>query len=312
MKNKPIIYFVRDFKSYLPEISAYEDYCYSNGIEYKIVSSSFEFSSINRPYIKWMIMGVNKKRDENSFIVHEFLSLSTGKFPRLKNYIKRHLSVKPDFQVFLNKYVKNEFIIKSIPFAIRDMGIDDSFVFHPDVDKSYDFVYCGSLGKNRNISVLFDAFQTGAFKNFSLLIIGEASNELIQRYQSNNICFLGRVQYRDVPRTLAKARCAINFIPDTYPFNVQTSTKLLEYLACGLPVVSTKYKWVDCFNKKHKSPILFINDKLTDELIYDYIYSNHHFPDMTEYSWDSIISEAGIFEKVLKGFNKKFNEECIK
>ena len=43
----------------------------------------------------------------------------------------------------------------------------------------------------------------------------------------------------------------LNLVPDQLPYTRQTSTKLLEYCAAELPVVSTDYTWVREFERQH-------------------------------------------------------------
>jgi hypothetical protein len=44
---------------------------------------------------------------------------------------------------------------------------------------------------------------------------------------------------------LVQARAGLNLVPAHRPYTVQTSTKVLEYLAVGLPVVSNRYPWME-------------------------------------------------------------------
>ncbi|EPL6455566.1 glycosyltransferase [Providencia rettgeri] len=304
---KPFIFFIYDKKSYLPEIFAYEKHCKENSISYKIVDSSFDFKKINEPHIKWTFMGLDLKKNKNSFIVHEYLSLSIGRFKKTKNYIKKYLSTKPDIQIFLNETIRNTFHINGIPYTIRDMGIDDAFFKNTiGINKEYDFCYCGSMDKSREIDKLLDLFTSGVFKNNTILLLGSAPKDLTNKYHNENIHFHGKVDYTDVPRILSKAKCAINYIPNKYPFNIQTSTKFLEYLALGLPVISTKYHWVDKFQEKNKFSCSYLHE-LTELSITTLINSKYTAPDMSEFKWKNIIKNSKVFDIVIEGFNKKFN-----
>ncbi|OEF10071.1 hypothetical protein A1Q5_14035 [Aliivibrio logei 5S-186] len=300
------IFFVRDSISYLPEIYAYEKYCVDNDIKYEIVGVNFNFNLISYPFVKWVIMGVDRNRNKNAFLVHEYLSLSTGKCAKLKNFIKKMVSIESDLQVFLNDNIKKSFSKNNIPNIIRDMGVTPLFKKYDNIKKEYDFVYCGSLGNNRNIDELFLLFSEGVLKDKTLLIIGEANKDLIEKYSSNKVIFYGRVDYKCVPEILCKAKCAINYIPNIYPFNLQTSTKLLEYLSCNLPVLSTKYKWVESFKEKEKAPILFIDSDFTIKSLDDFLGGELYFPNMDKYLWDEIISESKVFETIITGYNEKF------
>ncbi|MBH0036786.1 glycosyltransferase family 4 protein [Pseudoalteromonas sp. NZS71_1] len=299
------IYFVTDNKSYLPEIIAYTDYLNSLCIAYQVVNSDFNFSELKEPYIKWVIMGINRGKDKNCYLIHEYLSLSTGRFAFLKNWIKILLSTKPDYQIFLNRYIKNVFYRKKTDYSLRDMGISTSF-YPYKVKKEFDFVYCGSMGRNRNIRKMFELFERGILKDFTLLVIGDVPEEIKINFVGENINYLGRVDYKDVPKALCRAKCAINYIPDIYPFNLQTSTKLIEYLACHIPVISTKYSWVEEFSEKNNYPIKYIDSFLSSKEFESFINENHAFPDMSKYLWVNIIEQSQVITSVLNGFKEKF------
>ena len=64
-----------------------------------------------------------------------------------------------------------------------------------------------------------------------------------------NIHFAGPVLHEDVPKYISKAKFAINFMVDEEPFNQQTSTKMIEYAALKIPVVTTDYAWARNFQK---------------------------------------------------------------
>lgn len=308
---KPIIFFVHSQKSYLPEIFAYTKYCEMNNIDYKLVDSSFNFESIDFPHIKWTFMGKDTKRNKNSFIVHEYLSLSIGRFKQIKNIIKKSISIKPDVQIFLNETIKNNFHIKETPYTIRDMGIDDSFFncIQPKI-KKYDFCYCGSMDKSREINKLLDLFVDGILKNHTIVLLGTPPDELSSSYKYENISFYGKVNYTEVPEVLLTAKCAINYIPNKYPFNIQTPTKFLEYLALGLPIISTQYLWVEEFLKEKSIACHYLNE-LPNLDINKFISSEHKQPNMSEFKWSNIIHKSKVFDIVTHGFYKKYYSEHI-
>jgi len=62
---------------------------------------------------------------------------------------------------------------------------------------------------------------------------------------------------------LRRARYGLNLVPDRLPYSEQTSTKLLEYCAVGLPVVSTDYRWVRGFAQQHGARLAFVPGRAT-------------------------------------------------
>jgi glycosyltransferase involved in cell wall biosynthesis len=82
--------------------------------------------------------------------------------------------------------------------------------------------------------------------NLKFLIVGggEQDGELRQRVStlglSEKVIFTGFVSYEDLPRYLKMADVAVNTLEPTLVANVAFPNKVLQYMAAGLPVVSTK------------------------------------------------------------------------
>lgn len=307
----PIIYFISPGHQNLPELTAYLDYCLQHDIEAYSVSYTFDFSQERRRIVKWYFMGIPPLlpiKDKKNIIVYEYLSLSTGKISNIKDVIKRLYSLKADLCIYLNDTVKTKlsfpFNVKNI--AYRDMGVSELFLHYINKDeKKYDFVYCGALDEEREIDSLLNNFVNGKLRNYTILIIGEKKDYLNSFSDFDNITFIGKVPYSEVPGYLSLARCAINFIPNKRPYNIQTSTKLLEYISLKMPVLSTKYAWVSDFQHKYNAPILFFDETLSTKAIDQFLNGTVHiYPDMSEFSWEAIISNSRVFDTILEKFNR--------
>jgi len=68
------------------------------------------------------------------------------------------------------------------------------------------------------------------------------------------------VPYAEVPQQLRRARFGLNLVSNIQPYNQQTSTKLLEYCAVGLPVVSNDYAWVRYFAAHYQGNFHLLRD----------------------------------------------------
>ncbi len=86
----------------------------------------------------------------------------------------------------------------------------------------------------------------------------------------NHITVTGKVPHHEVPAHLRRARCALNLVPDQIPYSEQTSTKLLEYCAIGLPVISTDYRWVRNFAASNKAAIAYLPDQASASAYADF------------------------------------------
>ena len=278
-------------KAILPEINAYKKYITG----YQIVDSrELDIINFNDFDLIWKFMGVDFTRKKDLPVIHEYASLSTGKFPKLKNEIKRVFNIKPKVRIFLNKNVKNEFSFNDkIPYIYRDMGIDECFFIKTE-KKNYDFVYVGSMSNDRGIVNILEKFAQD-LKNSSLLMIGEPDKSLYESYKKfSNIVFTGKLKYQDVPKIASQAEYAINYIPNKYPYNLQTSTKLLEYVAMDLKIITTDYFWVNEFEKNRKMKLYRISADSKNFNINELKKFKFKNTDISDLQWKRIINNSNI------------------
>ncbi len=294
------ILFLRNEKTYLPEISAYKNYMAERLPSFSAYDSRdmAEYDPMDFDII-WHFMGIDWQ-GKGRTIIHEYNSLSTGMFPRVKNFVKKQVNKRPDMRIFLNDIVRKSFAFSDdVPFRVRDMGIDKSFFDTSNhIKADYDFIYAGSMNRETAIIPVLDQFRN-QLKNASIVLVGDPPETLRKRYQdAPNIVFAGRVRYEEVPQMLRRARYGINLMPDTYPFNRQTATKVLEYCAAGLPVITSDYHWARKFANKKKAKFFFLEGDLrnfTMEAI-----DNHDFsvPDVQDYEWKRVIEKSKIFDLI--------------
>ncbi|MEV7631644.1 hypothetical protein AB0N64_04445 [Microbacterium sp. NPDC089318] len=226
--------------------------------------------------------------------IHDYSSSSTGRSPRVKNAIKSLLSRRPVLRSFLNDSVRDQFHFPvKVPYILRDMGVPDRFLeagrsrrAQPD----FDLFYAGSISTSRRSMDLFRAVERAGL---SILAAGHVQSDIAVAFRGSRLVeFAGAVEARDLPELAARCRFGVNLTPDVRPFNFQTSTKVLEYLALGLPVVSNDYSWVREFEARSGARIAKLPDisQLTPETL-DYDFA---VPDMSDYSWRSIFDSSGI------------------
>ena len=293
------IVFARRSQVYLPEITAYIDFINNNlegwrGYDSKDLSN---FNSNDFDVI-WRFMGFDKSVN-GRIVIHEYNSLSTGSFPGAKNRIKKIINAKPSARIFLNDIVKSHFNFKdNIPNTIRDMGIHKSFYgMSSTANKEYDFVYSGSLTDRG--SVIFKVLEhfRSRLKDVSLLVIGNVPDDIHERFGTfDNITFTGRLPYSDVPAVACKARYGLNLMPDIFPLNTQTATKVIEYCALGLPVVSSDYGWVRTFEKERQGRFFFLNDDFSNFTMQHIAPFNFNTPDVDDLEWNNLIRSSGVFD----------------
>lgn len=228
--------------AYTPEAYAYKKYLQELGHQ---VQLDYELDHNNDVNIYFM--GTRpfwKKKEGRAIEIHEYQSLSTPPYAHFKNFAKKIVNKQPNGRVFLNEFVHRDLSFSdNIPYIYRDMGVDEALFQNPSENPLYDIVYCGSIaGRNGLIEVL-----RRLAGNYKVVVVGQVSDLERSTLKHENITILGRVERKDLPEIYRNSRFGLNFTPDLYPYNIQTSTKTLEYLASGLGVISNKYKWSEQF-----------------------------------------------------------------
>ncbi len=292
------IAFVHSGHSFLPEIKAYKDFFAARNIE-TVVTDKVSVATVDCN-VEWHFMGHHFKRNQSDrILIHEYTSCSVPPLAGWKNMAKKFLNCKPDYRLFLNNWVKNKFgFADDITSGIRDMGVTEYFFQASESEmKEFDFIYTGDTSAPRKLKRLLDYFTTGNMKQQSFLILSHHYNLLAESLKPyKNIRFAGPVPHKDVPRFLSKARFAINFIPDIEPFNEQTSTKVLEYCAAKIPVISTNYHWVNNFIEQQGASFFLLNDDLSNFTWENVCRFSYQFPDLSGMTWEKQILHSGIVE----------------
>lgn len=274
--------------AYTPEAYAYERYLTSQGWK---VQLDYELDSNND--INMYFMGIRpfwRKNLGRAKEIHEYQSLSTQPYANLKNLSKKIINRKPNGRIFLNNFVHQDLNFKDdIPYIYRDMGVDEALFQIPSKTPSHDILYCGSIsGRVGLIEVLLKLA-----KNYKVVVVGKVSEQEHILLQVKNITLLGQVSRDQLPEIYRNARFGLNYTPDFYPFNIQTSTKTLEYLASGLGIISNKYRWAEIFfNQLNYQPIwLDVSQKL---IIDDSQIRSVCFSEIQRFSWGSILQNTNL------------------
>lgn len=237
--------FVHQSKAQLPELQAYAEYFRK---QYHVVINTPD-ANLHGYDIVWFFMGYFRYQPmPHQFIVHEYASLSTPPFAWLKDQLKQRLNIKPNLRVFQNQH-QSELLNFNDGIAVRfrDMGLSSQFVYQENVDKKCDLIYVGAMDKSRQLEKALDVVLK-LRPHASIWLVGQPAAYLQHRYQNYaNIRFVGVVPNSQIPTLLNQAKFGLNYVPNVYPYQFQTSTKLLEYSACGLPVIGNKTSWLNSF-----------------------------------------------------------------
>lgn len=288
------IAFLHARSSFLPEMEAYQRFFKKRNIE--TTSADFHDAKNVRADVMWWIMGLSTIRKTGTVTIHEYTSASAPPLAPVKNLLKRTFNSRPDYRLFLNDYVKDAMRFNDqVPFGYRDMGIDVSLFFpEPARHKDFDFIYVGNVHYTRGLNDLLNHFSSGPLKDRSLLILSRDYQHLQQQYaRYQNIFFKGPVSASEVCSYINSAKFAVNYIPDISPYNSQTSTKLLEYAACRIPVITTSYSWINDFQLNYGGQYFFLEKDLSNlewEAVNGFKYA---FPELSAWEWEKQIERSG-------------------
>jgi len=275
--------------SYLPEALAYKNYLEYKGHRVHLVYPR-DFDDDNDVNI--FFMGFTpfwERASSKSKIIHEYSSLSTAPLSKIKDVIKRVFTKKPDGRIFTETIIKEKLDFQdNISYIFRDVGVEKELFSIVKRKTQYDIVYCGSIagrpGLVEQISRLCDL-------GFTLIVIGKITQEdKAKLTKSKNITITGPLDRSSIKNIYASCKFGLNYTPNIYPFNIQTSIKTLEYLACGLPVISNRYKWVIDFSEKNNGA-KFI---WLDNIKYPLEISELSCSLDEKYCWDYILEKSNL------------------
>lgn len=297
----------------LPEILIYKNYFGKHGFICEYSHNISESQHSEYP-IHWYIMGTDISfpfKSKPKILIHEYQSASIGNMSALKDMVKktRFISRKPDLRIFQSRSINEHYAFSdNVPFIYRDMG------YTPEINsikgsksrKDIDFLYIGSLDKKRNLNVFIDAFlQEKSSKKLHLL--GKTKDSLLSKYaRSERIVFHGSVPHGEVKGYIARSKVCVNYIPDKFPFNIQTSTKLIEYAAYGDRFISTDYQWIKDFERQtgffcYKFKCDMTNFNIEEALSEKFIKGN-----IEEYNWNKILEKS----KILVSLEELLNNDA--
>lgn len=256
------VHFVHTGPAYMPELAAYEQYLSRLGHR-----SHRHRDPATVPVdadIVWWICGRvsahHSHRLRRSLQVHEYASASVGRWPGLKDLVKHWLHPVPDHRIFLNEWVRDRMgFADGVPCSLRDMGVPPAFVqTRASQPPDHDLVYLGEMQRLRGFMPQLQAISQAGLR---LLLIGEVPPDLKSAWRTlAGITFTGRLPQSQVPAQLLRARAGLNLMPERLPLTQQTSTKVLEYLAVGLPVLSNSYPWAQQMAAQHPDRIVLMSE----------------------------------------------------
>ena len=186
-------------------------------------------SSILSPAIKWIERRIYKKVD-----------LLSANNPAMASYCNQLGERTKDTKVHFPPLDLSHFQTGS-----RDESLRKSLGFS---EEDRVLIYMGSFFYFSGLVEALRGFATLAKTNAALkfLLIGGGDQDqelrklVLELGVQGKVFFTGFIGYQDLPRYLKIADVAVNTLEPTLVANVAFPNKVLQYMAAGLPVVSTK------------------------------------------------------------------------
>jgi hypothetical protein len=174
------------------------------------------------------------------------------------------------------------------------MGVDKSYFVRQKRRIDYDLVYCGSIAGRLG---LLDELCRLCSIGLKLIVIGEVSGAVVAAFKKYpNIEFAGRLDRQGIAEIYSQSTAGLNYMPDLFPYNQQTSTKLIEYCAARLNIVTSSYCWVDQFQYSTGSKFLRLSELRCRS---DFDAFNYVTPCVDHLEWSNLL-ESVKFDKFIR------------
>lgn len=305
------IFILHPGKANYPEISAYHSY-FSE--KFNVTSGTLEqysFLKDKKNTILWCIMGFYPKKIEAKYVIHDYRSLSVGKFPKTKDKIKKIANTKPNLRIFQNQLMENVMCFTDgTPSILLPMGVPD-WIFEltpdPNLPKGT-YCYIGEISRERGMDRVIEAFTKNMPTDQTLVLVGHPEETIHEKYKNiENIIFTGKMPQQEALKIVLNCEYTICRIPTRYPYCYQMPTKYLEYAALGKPILCNDCPSNRMAFKEVTSKAFFVADDIfsnfTIQATSKAVQKNNTYP--TEISWSNTIKKSNILQKILSAYQNK-------
>lgn len=300
-KLKKII-FIHEGRAIYPDIQAYKKYFESRYETEEILYDELDKKADYSDSILWYMMGFYPKKIKAGFVIHDYRSVSIGRFLWLKNTIKKYLNHKPDLRIFLNDFVKKTVGLKdSIDSLMLDMGVPEDILKYRDDDKQkykYDFCYIGSISQGRDMHTILQEFVKTYKDSKTFILAGRVEDsDFFEEFKNNkNIIYAGLIPQNEAFELVQDSEFAVCYLPKIKPFCYQTPTKLLEYIALNKKIIINDCPSnIETIKKFNTSYFLMKNNKFPNSNDLNSLKDNNNKNfDYTKIIWNNVIKNSGI------------------
>lgn len=226
------------------------------------------------------------RRPSDSVLVAD-LCLSTGTGAALKDGVKRYLNLRPHVGVTQTESMARVAGWDPHRTVLRSQGYREDLVRARSHSPEYDLVYGGTLQRPGVAKVIDDL----AARGFRVAVASADPSP----FSARGVDFLGRLPQHDLYDLYSRSRAGLNVVPDRRPFNFQISTKVIEYLGAGIPVVSNRYAWIQGLSQQRGFDFIDVDRLSTPDQLDSASPPERSIEDL---AWTNVMRSTGLMERI--------------
>lgn len=243
MTLQPQFWFIHDGKASYPTIPSIRT-AFENDYEVH-VGSLDDYARDGAPEraVLLYMMGFYRHRPAALAHLHYYCSPSIQPAAWLKDRVKRYCNFRPDIRLFQSERIRSEFGFSDgtpeimLPVGVNPVLRDKAKQSAPPA--THDFAYIGQVTKERGMDKVIASFRARFGEDSSLLLIGPADQHIQSETASMvNVTLTGSLPQLEAYTCLRGGRVAVGWFPYHRPHAFMTPTKLLEYMALGMPILA--------------------------------------------------------------------------
>lgn len=184
--------------------------------------------------------------------------------------------------VCVSKFTLNQFILDNPIYTDKSIyiynGVDiNSFKHQKSIKRSNFIIYIGRIIKIKGIENLIDTFNIinkkhpdfklliiGPFVNYSHQNLDSFSKKIIKKIKENPNIIIKDPIYSKTDLVKVISKCYVGILPSTKDSQEAFGMTLLEFNACGLPVIGSNVGGINEVIVDNKTGLFFISENTND------------------------------------------------
>jgi len=183
-------------------------------------------------------------------------------------------------------------------------------------DQNFIIGYVGGISKTRQLDFALRAFSHISNVKYRLMFVGEGDDKqnlekLARELQiQDRVIFTGSVRYEDVPHYISAFDVGLCHLPDVFVFRHSYPMKILEYLACGIPVLASKIEAHENISRELSNVYIYNSPESFIQQVKEISLERNVPTNLDEYRWESICdSIVQMYEQLLCSTQNRINQD---